>query len=506
MKKLNQYQIICFIFILYVNISCEASKDNVENDSLKSIKCNFTKINLLQQALDKDVTSVWPFNKSYSLLNNFYLDINKFWSVIQYPNNERLVMIAEKILHGETINVVVFGGSNTAGGGIEEDEKSIIGRYPILIKTWWDNAITPATGSRLNIQVNGIGGTSSSYYQFCYKVYLDHKNIDLFILDVSVNDAVLIKFKNANNNASLPLEQFTRELLNEPNKPAVMFINFFLTVKTRPDCFNLVDLGQSGISNHYNLTTINPRNFACYYKAGKFHTTRKTAKYQTTDKYHMSLLGHAQSAFMIIQVIKNTVSKVINDTHDLTNKTTYDCPVSSKIPKYQPLPPPKYIKPTPGIITNSLCWTGLVADRKILINNNLKVFILKAKGFSYTKHMAIKGTKHLGKLYRTDCFSCWHGSKKGSEIIFSFEIQQLSSINIFTRSRINNGELEVWLDEDKNKRVRIYPRVRSRQTVVLTVATGVIPGNHTLTIRITKDGNIPIVGIAATAYSSFNIV
>ena len=83
-----------------------------------------------------------------------------------------------------------------------------------------------------------------------------------------------------------------------------MFVNFFLTIRRKSGCFNLVDLGQSLLSNHYNITTFNLRNLACDFKSGKFHTTAKALKYQAKDRYHMSLLGHRQAAFMIIQVVQ----------------------------------------------------------------------------------------------------------------------------------------------------------------------------------------------------------
>ena len=50
-------------------------------------------------------------------------------------------------------------GSNTAGGGLQENENSIRGRFPILLKGWWKSVITPLTGSSLNMKVIGIGGT-----------------------------------------------------------------------------------------------------------------------------------------------------------------------------------------------------------------------------------------------------------------------------------------------------------------------------------------------------------
>ena len=489
--------LICLVSVFLLN-QISVTQPRTENTSPESMKCNMKNIKLLQQSLTKDVLSVWPLKERFSTLRDLYLDKNNFWSAIKHENNERLERIAEKVLHGMTVNVAVYGGSNTAGGGLQEDEKSIKGRFPILLQGWWDNVITPVTGSRLNITIIGIGGTSSRYYEYCYNVYLDINNIDLVILESSVNDGVAIKLGNlTNSNYSLPLEQFTRQLLNEPNNLALMFVNFFLTVRRQSGCFNLVDLGQSLVSSHYNITTFNLRNVACDFKSGKFHITAKALKHQSEDRYHMSLLGHAQAAFMIIQVIKKSIKRLLNDRQMLIrNKTIYDCNVPLHVSKCHPLPPPKYIKPTSSIINNPLCWTGLTSDKDNMIRNTLKVSILKTKGFSYTKHISIVSPKYHGKIVRTDCFSCWLGMKKDSEITFSFEVRHVSSANVITRSSLDSGELEVWLDKDMERRVKLYPQTVNRQTVVATVAKEMTPGNHTLTVRITKHGKVHILGIA----------
>ena len=197
---------------------------------------------------------------------------------------------------------------------LQEDENSTRGRFPILLKGWWESVITPLTGSRLNMKIIGIGGTSSSCYQFCYKVYLDHNNIDFVILDLSVNDAVAIRFKNSGNiNESWLLEQFTRQLMNEPNHRAIMFINFLNTKNRSRGCFNLMDLGQSPLTNHYNITTVNLRNLACH-----------------------------------------AIRKPLNHISTLTHETINDCgQTTSNISQHEPLPPPLYIKPTSRIIKNA---------------------------------------------------------------------------------------------------------------------------------------------------------
>ena len=151
---------VIYLVSVFLLNQMSATQPNTENESPESLKCSMN-IKLLQQALTRDVLSVWPLKERFSTLRDLHLDKNNFWSAIKDENNERLERIGEKVLRGMTVNVAVYGGSNTAGGGLQEDEKSIKGRFPILLQGWWDNVITPVTGSRLNITIIGIGGTSS---------------------------------------------------------------------------------------------------------------------------------------------------------------------------------------------------------------------------------------------------------------------------------------------------------------------------------------------------------
>ena len=216
----------------------------------------------------------------------------------------------------------------------------------------------------------------------------------------------------------------------------------------------------------------------------------------------MSLLGHAQTAFMIIQVIKKSIRRLLNDREMLTNKTIYDCNVPLHVPKSHPLPPPKFIKPTSIIVNNPNSPGQDSRQIKIMIRNTLKVSTLKTKGFHYTKHIPMINPKHHGKILRTDCFSCWLGTKKHSEITFSFEVRKVSSVHVITRGNIGRGQLKVWLDKDIERHVTIYPKYVDRQTLMIPVAREVKSGNHTLTVRITKDGIVPVVGITLSNYFS----
>ena len=66
-----------------------------------------------------------------------------------------------------------------------------------------------------------------------------------------------------NVNKTLPLAQLTRQLMNRENQPAIFYVNLFTTQDPSRGCFNLMDLAQSLLCDHYNITTFNLRNAIC---------------------------------------------------------------------------------------------------------------------------------------------------------------------------------------------------------------------------------------------------
>ena len=101
-------------------------------------------------------------------------------------------------------------------------------------------------------------------FQFCYKVFLGGFEYDLAIVELSVNDTKGITLQKVNK--ALPLEQLTRQLMNRENRPAIFYVNLFVTKIPNLGCFNLMNLGQSLLCDHYDITTINLRDTTCRLK------------------------------------------------------------------------------------------------------------------------------------------------------------------------------------------------------------------------------------------------
>lgn len=196
---------------------------------------------------------------------------------------------------------------------------------------------------------------------------------------------------------------------------------------------------------------------------------------------------------MIIDVISKSLLKIMKQSK------------STDISKLSRLPSPIFIKGPRNITRKPLCWTTVSPNiKQNVINNSLRVSVIRKHGFSYGSPIALGVIDHSDEvIYRTDGFAGWFGEKRNSEITFSFSLftsekkSMLSrSVGLVCRTTYFYGVFEVWLDDHFKDRVttslKNYP---FRQTLVRMVATHVAIGRHTLTIRIVKSGIVPIVGV-----------
>ena len=323
-------------------------------------------------------------------------------------------------------------------------------------------------------------------------MFLEDFEYDLAIIELSVNDARGIALQKVNK--AQPLEQLTRQLMNRENRPAIFYVNLFAANTPNLGCFNLMDFGQSFLCDHYDITTINLRDTTCRLnKNGGYSVTSKAIKIQSKDWSHIGLLGHAQIALMLLKVISRKLVQIIG--YDIDIRDHLGIPI---------LPPPVYIKKERNIISKPLCWTTLVSNYKENIRNTLKVTVFKSNGFVIKKTILISGIGYSGHVYRTDGYGGWWANKKDSQITFAFNIMSTQehhlhstrSVGLITRQSPRGGEVEVWMDDCFKKRVSIKMKNRFfRQTDVSIIAVHVSLGKHTLNVRTTKAGDVPLTGI-----------
>jgi len=127
-----------------------------------------------------------------------------------------------KVLEGKDIDMIVIGGSNSAGGGIPNHRQL----YFQLFLQWWNHVILPCTGSKLTVENLSLGGTGSDFFN---------------------------------------------SVLELPSKPLVMYITLVDLIEKlkwrksipNPRCLNLEDLGQHDIARYYNITVLSWRDIVC---------------------------------------------------------------------------------------------------------------------------------------------------------------------------------------------------------------------------------------------------
>ena len=88
-----------------------ATQQSTENESSESLKCGMENIKLLQRALTRYVLSACvAIKRRFLHITRSLLGQELLLVCHKHENNEPLRKIAEKVLHGMTVNVAVYGG------------------------------------------------------------------------------------------------------------------------------------------------------------------------------------------------------------------------------------------------------------------------------------------------------------------------------------------------------------------------------------------------------------
>lgn len=444
-------------------------------------------LNALRKTLTVHPFKTWRLKNKISSMKDLQIDENKLYAAIYNGWNERLTYKLHKVFHGGDVYLDVFGGSNTVGGALVKDKGDIDGRYTKVIEDWWGESITPITGSQLKLRQIAIGGTSSEFFQYCYASYA-HKQLDLVFIEMAVNDAKRILPGNANK--SLPLEQFTRQILTYQTEPAVVYVNLFSGDTCKKSCANLEDYGLGVLSNVYNITSLSWRDAVCSEKAGNVPTDH--CKFIASDGAHVNQIGHAHISLMIIKLFQRILLKQIASVTRVSRSGN----------SRQKIPPPVFIQKQTNIISKPLCWTQLSKNITKVLRNNLDVAVTKTKGF-FPKTTHFRKCKYA--WCRTYAYTSWTGRTVGSNITFSFTIpggdsradgsKTRRSIAIALRTLWTYGAANVWLDDDYKNKKFVNTKFLWGRTIVRILALRVRSGHHRVHVEIAREGEVPIVGI-----------
>ena len=417
---------------------------------------------------------------------------------IQAANLTRLKNILKKALRGEDINLLVIGGSNSAGGKLGLDENSLDGLYFRVFAKWWNNTFGKAIKSFVKVIQVTIGGTGSPFYEFCYETFItEGEKIDIVLIEISTND---FRFRTAKH-----LEQLTRQVLEYPSAPALLYINLVANLGVGPNntdklfnptCRNLETCGQTELAHHYEITSFSLKEIFCRRNEKgqwKVILTNMTA----SDGNHIGLRAHALVASLVATHVRSVIKELFNDVYNAADRVA-EGNGSSTLPKFL------LIEGESEALKKPLCWTGKTPNVfKNLHHSNLQLEVIKNRSFSscFQVRGNVINVKSVSKELRTDAqggWCAWNDSSILQLKIFVPMIAEdsfLGSRSVIVLSRFyGRGQAEIWLDNKKNKAIEI-DSTNIVDEKYNTIATRVNPGYHTITIRTLRDGVFMVTGV-----------
>jgi lysophospholipase L1-like esterase len=131
-------------------------------------------------------------------------------SLVTLGDTARLQHVLAKARRGETVMVGVIGGSITGGAAASREEF----RWGNRVAQWWRERFPNAKTEFVNA---GIGATGSNIGAHRAQAHLLSHSPDLVIAEFGVNDA-------NDQLAAETLEGLTRQVLGQPNQPAMMLL------------------------------------------------------------------------------------------------------------------------------------------------------------------------------------------------------------------------------------------------------------------------------------------
>lgn len=456
-----------------------------------SFMSQFMTINLYIALVTQNPFDYWFFRNRFKSYHDLGLQGDPRIKGLHAGNPNRLKNVILKAIRGEPIHVVVIGGSNSAGGGIGEDEKSLEGLYFNVFADYWGKIF-----GEFNVKIHklALGGTGSALFSFCFKTFLDDPNaIDLVLVETAVN------FDRNSSTAAEPAEQLIRVLLFSPTAPAVLFINLVSglgkdpnTGKTiNPTCSNLEDYGLVEISQHYNVTAFSLRDIVCRKKGKKREIL--IPNMTSSDSRHVGIKAHGIIAMMLITYTIDNLKEVIYDLYSNRIYVMY---------KLLTIPDILFIKKSTAVVSSPLCWTAVTPNHFGLGNHpSLNLEITQNSGFLFQDTFKVDTT-----TLRTDAAqNGWATSNSSNMIRFSFNVPPWKpgykvvsrSIIIVIRTSGYGGIAEIFTETVQGRKYSITVNCKSifGQNRLYTVATRVHPGKHSLTVKVVKDGMFMVSGV-----------
>src|ERR1035441_4869521 len=207
-------------------------------------------------------------------------------SLVSLGDTARLQRALFKSRRGETVSLGMIGGSITQGAGASQPER----RYGDLVAAWWRKTFPQAKIEYVNA---GIGATGSDYGALRAKRDLLSHHPDFVVVEYAVNDS-------DNDAAAETLEGLVRQILGEPNSPAVMLLF------TMNQSGGNAQKAHAKVGWHYDLPMVSFRDALW----PEIEQGRMKWGDVEADVVHPNDRGHAYCAKFIIQVLEKVLGEV----------------------------------------------------------------------------------------------------------------------------------------------------------------------------------------------------
>ncbi|KAK3754320.1 hypothetical protein QZH41_006116 [Actinostola sp. cb2023] len=305
-----------------------------------------------------------------------------------------LPSLLTKVRARRPLTMVVIGGSNSAGGGLDNDGQ----KYFNLIAESWNKDIYRMTGSTLTVHSMAIGGSGSDFFLMCLQNYLPQQPPDIVLVEEAVNDHGRIYGK-----AAQPMELLTRRLLLLPSKPLVTYVNFVnpsLRNGTigNTECTNMENLGFDELAKHYGIPYFSMKDFVCPLTSdGARELTSAQIDMLALDGMHAGWKTHAKIASSIIEYFKNALTEEPGK-----DNSELDLPSLVK---------PLFSEPliSDAQLVNAMCWSALTPNWKVPLRQTLDAHVTESRGFRYISPVeSLSKLKLPRSMWHTDGHGGWN--------------------------------------------------------------------------------------------------
>ncbi|KAI8575811.1 hypothetical protein K450DRAFT_260010 [Umbelopsis ramanniana AG] len=199
-----------------------------------------------------------------------------------------------KASNGEDIKIGVLGGSISTGHKLEQKDKEV---YHSVIFDWFTNKF-PVGQHKL---VNGAApATGSSYFTYCHSKHIPD-DLDIIFIEFSINDGSIYPTERGDGDPGITknMELLVRNLMQMPNKPAIVFLSFF---SFKVDYYFNGQEAHMAIANYYDIPYISFKN-AYYDHHNRFPNDVYTLF--SSDEHHPNKEGHRMMSAFVIQYLES---------------------------------------------------------------------------------------------------------------------------------------------------------------------------------------------------------